>query len=126
MNTCHSGRLQQDDSLYIFDPNPETGKYYPMGFSTFFLKKGAAGVIGTLCKVADKYAAIVSRNFFEEYKENPHLSVATILKNLRLKAIQKYQSEKNDDNKLSMIFTFMYIYYGNPMATLNIIPHEEN
>jgi CHAT domain-containing protein len=126
MNTCHSGRLQQDDSLYIFDPNPETGKYYPMGFSTFFLKKGAAGVIGTLCKVADKYAAIVSRNFFEEYKENPHLSVATILKNLRLKAIEKYQSEKNDDNKLLLIFTFMYIYYGNPMAKLNIIPNEEN
>ncbi|MEI6444397.1 MAG: CHAT domain-containing protein [Nostocales cyanobacterium ELA583] len=120
INSCHSGRLQYHDSSHILDQD------YPMGFSTFFLEKGAAGVIGTLCKVADKYAAIVSRNFFEEYEENPHLSVATILKNLRLKAIQKYQSEKNDDNKLSLIFTFMYIYYGNPMATLNIIPHEEN
>jgi hypothetical protein len=120
MNSCHSGRLQYHDSSHNLDQD------YPIGFSTFFLEKGAAGVIGTLCKVADKYAAIVSRNFFEEYEQDPHLSVATILKNLRLKAIQKYQSEKNDDNKLLLIFTFMYIYYGNPMAKLNIIPHEEN
>lgn len=120
MNTCHSGRLHQDDSLNIMPINPKTGQQYPMGFSTFFLKKGAVGVIGTLCKVIDKYAAKVSSNFFAEYQENPHLSVATILKNLRAKAVEKYQQERNQENKYLLISTFMYVYYGNPLAKLNI------
>ena len=126
MNTCHSGRLQQDNILNIIDPNPQTGQNYPTGFSTFFLKKGAKGVIGTLCKVADKYAAMVSHNFFTEYKENPDLSAATILRNLRLKAAEKFQSQKNDENRYLFIFTFMYIYYGNPMTKLQLIAREDS
>lgn len=125
MNTCHSGRLQRDDILNIIDPNPQTGQYYPMGFSTFFLKKGAKGVIGTLCKVADKYAAKISRNFFEEHQKYPHLSVATILKNLRQKAANEYQCQKgNNENKYLFLFTFMYIYYGNPMTQLELMKKE--
>ncbi len=125
MNTCHSGRLQQDDTLKIIDPNPQTGLYYPTGFSTFFLEKGAKGVIGTLCKVADKYAAKISHNFFEEHQKHPHLSVATILKNIRQKAANEYQSQKgNDENRYLFLFTFMYIYYGNPMTKLELMKKE--
>ncbi len=124
MNTCHSGRLQQEDQLNVIGINPKTEKPYAMGFSTFFLKKGAAGVIGTLCKVADQYAAKISHNFFEEYQECPQLPVATILKNLRLKASQKYQSERNDENKYLLLFTFMYVYYGNPMTKLTLTSKE--
>ncbi len=125
MNTCHSGRLQQDDTLKIIDPNPQTGQYYPAGFSTFFLEKGAKGVIGTLCKVADKYAAKVSHNFFEEHQKYPHLSVATILKNIRQKAANEYQCQKgNDENRYLFLFTFMYIYYGNPMTKLELMKKE--
>ena len=122
MNACNSGRLQQNDTLKINDTNPTTGREYPIGFSTFFLEKGAEGVIGTLCKVDDKYAAKISRNFFQEYQKDPHLSVATILKNLRQKAANEYQGQKsNDENTYLFIFTFMYIYYGNPMAKLELM-----
>lgn len=122
MNACNSGRLQQNDTLKIIDTNPTTGREYPIGFSTFFLEKGAEGVIGTLCKVDDKYAAKISRNFFQEYQKDPHLSVATILKNLRQKAANEYQGQKsNDENTYLFIFTFMYIYYGNPMAKLELM-----
>ena len=122
MNACNSGRLQQNDTLKINDTNPTTGREYPIGFSTFFLEKGAEGVIGTLCKVDDKYAAKISRNFFQEYQKYPHLSVATILKNLRQKAAHEYQRQKgNDENKSLFLFTFMYIYYGNPMAKLELM-----
>ena len=125
MNTCHSGRLQQDDTLKIIDPNPQTGQYYPTGFSTFFLEKGAKGVIGTLCKIADEYAAKISRNFFEEHQKNPHLSVATILKNIRQKAANEYQYQKgNDENRYLFLFTFMYIYYGNPLTKLELMKKE--
>ena len=122
MNACNSGRLQQNDTLKINDTNPTTGREYPIGFSTFFLEKGAEGVIGTLCKVDDKYAAKISRNFFQEYQKDPHLSVATILKNLRQKAANEYQGQKsNYENTYLFIFTFMYIYYGNPMAKLELM-----
>ena len=122
MNACNSGRLQQNDTLKIIDTNPTTGREYPIGFSTFFLEKGAEGVIGTLCKVDDKYAAKISRNFFQEYQKDPHLSVATILKNLRQKAANEYQGQKsNYENTYLFIFTFMYIYYGNPMAKLELM-----
>ena len=122
MNACNSGRLQQNDTLKIIDTNPTTGQKYPIGFSTFFLEKGAEGVIGTLCEVHDEYAAKISRNFFQEYQKYPHLSVATILKNLRQKAAHEYQRQKgNDENKSLFLFTFMYIYYGNPMAKLELM-----
>ena len=122
MNACNSGRLQQNDTLKINDTNPTTGREYPIGFSTFFLEKGAEGVIGTLCEVHDEYAAKISRNFFQEYQKYPHLSVATILKNLRQKAANEYQGQKsNYENTYLFIFTFMYIYYGNPMAKLELM-----
>lgn len=122
MNACNSGRLQQNDTLKIIDTNPTTGQEYPIGFSTFFLEKGAEGVIGTLCEVHDEYAAKISRNFFQEYQKYPHLSVATILKNLRQKAAHEYQRQRgNDENKSLFLFTFMYIYYGNPMAKLELM-----
>ncbi|MDE5122005.1 MAG: CHAT domain-containing protein [Trichodesmium sp. St19_bin1] len=122
MNACNSGRLQQNDTLKIIDTNPTTGQEYPIGFSTFFLEKGAEGVIGTFCKVDDKYAAKISHNFFQEYQKDPHLSVATILKNLRKKATHEYQRQRgNDENKYLFLFTFMYIYYGNPMAKLELM-----
>ncbi|MDE5097346.1 MAG: CHAT domain-containing protein [Trichodesmium sp. St16_bin4-tuft] len=125
MNACNSGRLQQNDTLKIVDTNPTTGQEYPIGFSTFFLEKGAEGVIGTLCEVYDTYAAKISRNFFQECQKYPHLSVATILKNLRRKAADEYQRHKgNDENKYLFIFTFMYIYYGNPMAKLELLKKE--
>ncbi|MDJ0509287.1 MAG: CHAT domain-containing protein [Crocosphaera sp.] len=121
MNSCHSGRLQTDENFNIFDPDER------VGFSSFFLEKGADGVIGTLCEVVDQYAARVSQNFFDEYQKNPQLPVATILKNIRLKAIQDFLSDRrNLDKKYLFLFTFMYIYYGNPMTKLKLIEKEGN
>ncbi|MDJ0844835.1 CHAT domain-containing protein [Crocosphaera sp.] len=120
MNSCHSGRLQTDESFNIFDSDER------VGFSTFFLEKGANGVIGTLCQVADLYAAKVAKNFFDECQQNPQLPVATILKNMRCKAIENYLSEKNRDNQRLFLFTFLYIYYGNPMTKLKLIAKEGN
>jgi CHAT domain-containing protein len=115
MNTCHSGRLQKKDQLHLVSPDNS------IGFSTFFLEKGAAGVIGTLCEVADNYAAKVSRNFFNEWEKNSNLTVAKILTNLRYQSLENYRQEKTDENKFLLLITFMYVYYGNPMARLNLV-----
>ncbi len=114
MNACHSGRLQRDCKLNIIDPN------YRTGFATFFLERGARGVIGTLNKVSDKYAAKITQNFFAEYQRDPQLSVATILRNLKAQAAKQLKKEKNDENINLFLFTFMYVYYGNPMTKLQL------
>ncbi|HLP88443.1 MAG TPA: CHAT domain-containing protein [Nostocaceae cyanobacterium] len=119
MNACHSGRLRRDETLDIINNN------YRFGFPTFFLKKGARGVIGTLGKVIDKYAAQITNNFFTEYQRNPDLPVAAILKNIRAEAAQQFKANKTEDNRKLFIFTFMYIYYGNPMTTLQLTPKGE-
>jgi CHAT domain-containing protein len=126
MNSCHSGRLNQDCTLNIREPNPETGQYDPQGFAIFFLEKGAKGFIGTLYEVADKYAAKISYNFFAEYQQNSQLSVANILKNLREKAANRYKQNKDTENTLLFFYTFMYIYYGNPMTKLKLISEEDS
>ncbi|MDB9435929.1 CHAT domain-containing protein [Dolichospermum lemmermannii CS-548] len=120
INACHSGRLHKNDPLRI-----KESKIFS-GFPIFFLEKGAKGVIGTLYKVKNEYAVIFSQNFFAEYEANNGLSVAKILKNIREKAVKEYINNPDTKNMLLFFYTFMYIYYGNPMTTLDIIPHEEN
>lgn len=113
INTCHSARLQVNDALKI--------SKQPTGFATFFLKRGAAGVIGTLCEVPDMYAAQISHDFFEEWEKEPDKTVPEILTQLRRNAFQQYQECRSDKNKKYLfLITFMYVYYGNPMARLNI------
>ena len=119
INACHSGRLHKNDPLRI-----KESKIFS-GFPIFFLEKGAKGVVGTLDSIDDEYAFQVSNYFFQEYQDNPSLSVATILRNIRKNVVKKYIDNKHENAPL-FLHTFMYIYYGNPMTTLNIIPHEEN
>ncbi|NET58965.1 MAG: CHAT domain-containing protein [Symploca sp. SIO2E6] len=115
MNVCHSGRLLKDDQF-------KTSEFY-MGFPTFFLKRGARGVIGTMERVRDDYAAQITQNFFQEYRSNPELSVPEILRNLRFQAAKKLQSNVNAlENWEFFFYTFMYVYYGNPMTVLRLTP----
>ena len=111
MNACHSGRLEKDPNLH-----PDLRR----GFATFFLEKGARGFIGTLNKVGDQCAAKITQNFFREYERNPQLSVAKILQNLRVQAVEQLQADENYENMKLFFFTFMYIYYGNPMTKLKL------
>lgn len=62
MNACHSGRLRKDSMM---------SQDYRTGFATFFLERGARGVIGTLGKVIDQYAVKVSHIFFAECQRSP-------------------------------------------------------
>ncbi len=115
VNTCHSGRLQINDVSKISSN--------PTGFSTFFLKKGAAGVIGSLCEIPDQYAAQVACDFFEQWENNQELTVSEILHRLRIQAFNNYKNPATKKNKKEskylFLVTFMYIYYGNPMVCLN-------
>ena len=116
LNACHSGRLSRKDQFNVFDPK------YRKGFATFFLERGAKGVVGTLGKVGDRYAAQIAQSFFAEYRRNPNLTVAEILRNLRADIARKLQAGKSKENWYLFLYTFMYVYYGNPKTVLEIAP----
>jgi CHAT domain-containing protein len=119
MNACHSGRLRKDNRNIC-------SKDYRKGFATFFLKKGAKGVIGSLGKLSNKYALKITQVFFNKYLEEDKykLPVAEILKELRQEAIDNLKADKTWENRYILLFTFMYVYYGNPKTILQLTPLE--
>ncbi len=111
LNACHSGREQAHSSI------PHS---YRMGFIELFLAKGARGVIGTLGAVGDSHAAKFARELIEESLRSPNLSVAALLRKLRLKVVENLPDEPTTPDLLPFIYTFMYVYYGNPMTVLRL------
>lgn len=113
MNACHSGRCQAHPSI------PHT---YRIGFIDLFLEKGARGVIGTLGAVGDIHAAQFARALLKECLRSPNLSVAALLRKLRLRVVENLPKEPTTQDLLPFIYTFMYVYYGNPMTVLRLTP----
>ncbi len=113
INACHSGRLQTEGK-YLRDT-------YRRGFAELFLSKGAKGVIGTLGGVNDTFAAEIARDLLKEASLHPEMPIATILCKLRASAVDSLPSEPQDQDLLRFIYTFMYVYYGNPMTVLKLM-----
>lgn len=114
MNACHSGQLRRERHY--------TGETYRMGLATFFLERGASGVIGTMGKIEDRYAPRIAQIFLAEYQKAPNLSVAAVLRKIREQALHNLQTNPSEENWSLFLFTFMYVYYGNPMTVLRLIP----
>jgi hypothetical protein len=113
MNACHSGRQQAHFSI------PHS---YRMGFIELFLAKGARGVIGTLGAVGDSHAAKFAHDLIQESLRSPNLSVAALLRKLRLRVLENLPEQPTTQDLLPFIYTFMYVYYGNPMTVLRLTP----
>jgi CHAT domain len=116
INACHSGREQGYTSI----PNN-----YRMSFIELFLAKGARGVIGTMGAVGNSHAAKFACYLIEESLNSPNLSVAGLLRKIRLKMVANLPNEPTPQQLLSLIYTFMYVYYGNPMTILRLTPTGE-
>lgn len=112
INACHSARQQ-------------ASQCYCVGFVKEFLAKGAQGVIGTLGPVGRTYAAEFAHELIEEswqsQSQSRNLSVAELLRDLRSKRIKKFL-EPDQKDWISLIYTFMYVYYGNPKTVLRLTP----
>lgn len=113
INACHSGRQE----AHTFIP-----RGYCVGFIELFLAKGAQGVIGTLGAVGDRDAAKFAHDLIEESLRSPNLSVAALLRKLRLRVVENLPEHPTTQDLLPFIYTFMYVYYGNPMTVLRLIP----
>ncbi|MEH2115504.1 CHAT domain-containing protein [Nostoc sp.] len=116
INACHSAREQV---------HPIIRHSYRMGFIQLFLEQGARGVIGTLGAVGDIYAAEFACELIKESSQSSPLPVAALLKNLRLKAVKNLGDKPTEEQLLSLIYRFMYVYYGSPMTVLRLTPPGE-
>ena len=116
INACHSGRHQE---------HPFIPQGYRRGFVELFLKKGARGVIGTLGPVGNKYAGKFARDLIHESLESSKLSVAELIRKLRLRIVENLSDMPTSEGLECLIYTFMYVYYGNPMTVLQLTPPGE-
>lgn len=106
VNACHSGRLLGDGS--------ET-----LGLPAVFLRKVADGYIGTLGPVNEVQAAAIGARILRIFRESPcGVRLPEILRRLRhdaAAALASQQLDRGAEAWRTFLFTFMYVYYGNPL-----------
>jgi hypothetical protein len=118
LNACESGRLVKNEIYGDQD--------FRRGFPELFLGKGAHGVIATLSKVTQIQAAANAAWLLATIQERPAESVAEHLRRLRERAAtQLHAADEADPEQLSQaqaafLFTFCYVYYGNPKTSLRL------
>ncbi|PZO41149.1 MAG: hypothetical protein DCF19_10450 [Pseudanabaena frigida] len=115
INTCHSARQKPHSRI-------SSSSNYQIGFVELFLRKGARGVIGTLGAVGNEYAAKIAENLIQPCIGSSSLSVATLLRNIRFQVAADLANKDTEANRAAFIYTFMYVYYGNPMTVLRLTP----
>jgi hypothetical protein len=91
-----------------------------------FQCNGARGVIGTLKLIEVTIAEEVIKNFFnllEQQREGSRLTVPAMLRTMRRDVYDRFLNHDdpdNDDICALYLATFQYIYYGNPLTTLQL------
>jgi len=113
VNACHSARLVR-------------GHFGLVGLPQALLARIASGFIGSLGPVNPAVAAKIAQKIFQEARsQTDGASLPEILRQLRAYAVQQVITNPSKQNQLLFIYTFMYIYYGNPMARLHLTVAEE-
>lgn len=115
LNVCRSAEMSTvpgrgDDSLY--------------GMPDFFLRKGAAGLIGTTSKVGAGTAPDVLADLLREAADAPQTPIPQLLRRLRERA-DKDAGPLVDQKDRALVWrwidTFNYVYYGHPLATFRLV-----
>jgi hypothetical protein len=119
LNACHSGRLVHDDDL----GDQPTDELH--GFVDVFLGNGASGVVATLGKVGTDAAADLSVLVLNEAMDNG-VAIAKLLRDwraqavLQLNKVRERQPRPEPKQYLPFLYAFMYVYYGEPLAVLQL------
>ncbi len=99
-------------------------------FVDVFLAHCASGFIGPLAQVDIQTASTIGKQLLLAALQPGGVQIAEILRILRKNAIlhleelKKSNSAQNKDYYL-VLDTFMYVYYGNPLAYLQLLPRKE-
>jgi hypothetical protein len=115
INACDSGWHQREADY--FQDN------YLRGFPELFLAKGARGVIGTLAAVKDRPATAIAQALLQDALSTSGQPVAELLRRARSQAQQAYEQNETSENLERLVYTFSYVYYGNPMLKLSVGPN---
>lgn len=111
VNACHSARLKRHGQALH-------------GLPIVMLKRVASGYIGTLGPVGSTYASEIASTILAAIRDTVEGSQPVeLLRLLRASAAQRLNADKKSlENQLRFIYTFMYVYYGNPLAQLRLLP----
>jgi len=116
INACHSARLIDD---------PEYNDDTLRGFAEAFLRSGASGFVGTSGAVGEDSAREIVRGLLERLHREPDVPVAVALRDYRRGKSVAYVPPADDTAEarrlLSFFHTFMYVYFGNPSTTLQLV-----
>lgn len=111
VNACHSARLIRDSNGFY-------------GLPEVFLARVASGYLGTLGPVGSAHAAKTASLIFREAVEKC-IEPAEVLRRLRARAVAELAASEARENWLNFIYTFMYVYYGNPLMKVRLGCAEE-
>jgi hypothetical protein len=114
LNACHTGELG-------IDPRLKDGML--RGFAQMFLLKGAQGVLATLGAVEDEHAREVARRVVAALAGSWGAEVSVVIRDLRAQTVAEMANELADDmaDLNPLFYTFMYVYFGNPATTVQLI-----
>lgn len=112
LNACHAGRL-----LWDFRINNEVS-----GFASAFLRKGANVVIGPTGFVETGLAGRIAAGLLDQVTRQPDQALASALTQIRAKIAQRVVGKLDppEVDLKELVYTFMYVCYGNPYATLQL------
>jgi hypothetical protein len=118
VNACESARIRHGD------------KIDPSSFTESFLAQCASSYIGTTAPVNSMRAAFIAGRILELARGIEGVQIAELLRRLREEVAMKLRLHfpKNDAQaelyKKELFYTFMYVYYGNPLARLRLLPEN--
>ena len=112
LNACHAGRL-------LWDPRINREAY---GFASAFLRQGADVVIGPTGFVETELAGRIAAEVLDQVTRQPNQALAFALTQVRAKIAQRVVGKLNpaEADLKELVYTFMYVCYGNPYATLEL------
>lgn len=115
VNACHSGRLHRDEGGGLH------------GFPKEFLAYVARAYVGTLGPVGDPYASEIGARILRRIREcGEGIYLSRLLREMREEASKGISYRKSPEKaQLRMLYTFMYVYYGNPLLRLKVQRPEQ-
>ena len=116
VNACDSARMLR---------NKEKA---PNSFVESFLVQCASNYIGTTAPVSSLRASMIAKDVLMQATEEKGVQIAEMLRHLREQAAERLRladltgDERKVQYEKELFYTFMYVYYGNPLARLRLRP----
>jgi hypothetical protein len=112
--------FKQSPSLIMLQP--QLGDHSHRVLVTELLEYGVEGVLGMLEAVDRAIAQQVIGLFFEEYRREASVPIPELLRRARQVIAQRLDTELTNEMAQLYLATFLYAYYGHPMAVLQLTP----